>query len=158
MLVRLLVLAWFYQYLIGSAEAGVRSDGIGSYYTDNRQNPRTIEKNRLESKDCKLFNSLGKETGTNTEFIMPWFEENIIINKEKRIDMRMNNNMRKDTLRNKIVRNMRIVKNMRKTTLRNKILKKARIMLYLRLQKRDMNQKKDRRDKRLNRKNSYFSK
>ena len=101
---------------------------------------------------------MGKETGTKTKVIMPWFEENSITNKEKRIEMRMMNNMRKATFRNKILRDMRVVKNLKKTTLRNQILRKARIMLYLRLQKRDMNQKKERRDKRLNRKNSYFSK
>ena len=96
MLVRLLLLAWFYQSLIGSAEAGVRSDGIGSYYTDNRQHPRTIGEKSLEIDGRKFFNSLGKETGTKTKVIMPWFEENSITNKEKRIEMRMMNNMRKD--------------------------------------------------------------
>ena len=70
MLVRLLLLEWLYQYLIGSAEAGVRSDGIGSYYTDNRQHPRTIGEKSLEIDGRKFFNSLG--TQLSREAVWRW--------------------------------------------------------------------------------------
>ena len=78
MLVRLLLLAWL---LIGSAEAGVRSDGIRSDDKDNRHNPRNMAENILESKDHK---TLGKNIGINNEIVMPWFEENYTMDKAKK--------------------------------------------------------------------------
>ena len=166
MLVRLLLLAWFYQFLIGSAEAGVRSD-----MTHYKGNPSTITGNILEGKDSKISNTSGKTK--NAEVMMPWFEEKSMMDKEKTSDKtrkqavknrkilrdkQMMNNMRKATFRNKIVRDMRVVKNIKKTALRNKILRKARIIFYLRLNKRDTTKEKEGGDKRLSRKNSYFSK
>ena len=164
MLVRLLLLAWL---LIGSAEAGVRSDGIRSDDKDNRHNPRNMAENILESKDHK---TLGKNIGINNEIVMPWFEENYTMDKAKKSykikeenlkklrDMQIVKNKRQIALKNKILRVMRSGKIMRKASFRNKIWRKTRIMIFLRLQKRDKIKKMYRKDKILNRKNSYFSK
>ena len=125
-----------------------------SHYKDNIPTTRSRTEQTLGSKDYRIVKTLCKQIKTNINDMTPWFEENIIKDKAKKID-----ETRKEAEEKmKTLRFTRIFKDMRKTTLRKLILKKSMLLISLRLQKKNKIKWKGRRDKRLTRKNSYFSK